>query len=144
MPESLDPFHYAFVVDDLGAARRFYGDSLGLPIGRSDSTWIDFNLYGHQIVAHLNPDKGHHAKADHRNPVDGHDVPVPHFGVVLKWDDWHELAGKLKRAGVDFVIEPYIKFKGQIGEHATMFLLDPSGNALEFKSFQDRTRLFAS
>ena len=137
---ALAPFHLAFPVDDLPAARRFYADLLGCPEGRSSGEWIDFNLYGHQIVAHLAPKK---TEGDHHNPVDGHEVPVPHFGVVLDWDDFHALAERLRAGGVSFVIEPYIRFAGQVGEQATMFFLDPSGNALEFKSFRDRSRLFA-
>jgi len=137
----LTPFHVAFPVDDLEAARHFYGTVLGCPEGRSAAEWIDFDLYGHQIVAHLKPKSG--ASAVHRNPVDGHDVPVPHFGVVLDLEDWHALAEKLKSAGTRFVIEPYIRFKGQTGEQATMFFLDPAGNALEFKAFADPSQLFA-
>jgi len=137
--KEIAPFHLAFPVDDLGAARRFYGGLLGCPEGRSSSEWIDFDLFGHQIVAHLAPKRA----ADHHNPVDGHDVPVPHFGVVLDWDDFHALAGQLRAGGVKFQIEPYIRFEGQVGEQATMFFRDPSGNALEFKAFRDRSQLFA-
>ena len=137
----LTPFHVAFPVDDLPAARHFYGTVLGCPEGRSAAEWIDFDLYGHQIVAHLKP--GSAASDAHRNPVDGHDVPVPHFGVVLEMDAWHALAERLKAAGTRFVIEPYIRFKGQVGEQATMFFLDPAGNALEFKAFADPAQLFA-
>ena len=133
------PFHLAFPVHDLAAARRFYGQFLGCPEGRSSSEWIDFDLFGHQIVAHLAPARA----SDHHNPVDGHDVPVPHFGVVLDWDQWESLADRLRAAGTKFVIEPYIRFKGQVGEQATMFLLDPCGNALEFKAFKDMGQLFA-
>ena len=136
----LTPFHIAFPVHDLEAARGFYGGVLGCPEGRSSDQWIDFDLYGHQIVAHLKP--GPAAKA-HHNPVDGHDVPVPHFGVVLDMDRWRELADRLRAAGTQFVIEPYIRFEGQVGEQATMFFHDPSGNALEFKAFKDRSQLFA-
>jgi extradiol dioxygenase family protein len=138
MPD-LAPFHLAFPVDDLAAARQFYGGRLGCPEGRSSHEWVDFDLYGHQIVAHLAPRKG----PDHHNPVDGHEVPVPHFGVVLDWDDFHALAGRLRAQGVRFVIEPYVRFAGQVGEQATMFFRDPAGNALEFKSFRDRSQLFA-
>jgi hypothetical protein len=134
------PFHLAFPVHDLGAARRFYGGLIGCPEGRSSDRWIDFDLYGHQIVAHL--DEGARA-ADVSNPVDGHDVPVPHFGVVLTMADWHALADRLTAAGIAFGIEPHIRFKGQVGEQATMFFCDPSGNALEFKAFADDTMLFA-
>jgi extradiol dioxygenase family protein len=135
----LTPFHLAFPVDDLGRARAFYGGLLGCPEGRSSAEWIDFDLFGHQIVAHLAPA----GAVRHHNPVDGHDVPVPHFGVVLGWDDFHALAARLKAGGVRFVIEPYIRFQGQVGEQATMFFYDPAGNALEFKSFRDLNQLFA-
>lgn len=137
---AIAPFHLAFPVDDLAAARAFYGGLLGCPEGRSSDEWIDFDLYGHQIVAHLAPKK---TGDDHHNAVDGHAVPVPHFGVVLDWDDFHALAGRLKAGGVRFVIEPGIRFAGQVGEQATMFFRDPAGNALEFKSFRDRSQLFA-
>lgn len=133
------PFHLAFPVHDLALARQFYGQFLGCPEGRSSSEWIDFDLFGHQIVAHLSPPRA----GVHHNPVDGHDVPVPHFGVVLEWDHFHRLAAQLRERGVEFVIEPYIRFAGQVGEQATMFFLDPAGNALEFKSFRDRAQLFA-
>jgi extradiol dioxygenase family protein len=139
---TLTPFHIAFPVDDLSAAREFYGRVLGCAEGRSSEQWIDFDLYGHQIVAHLQP-KSTDAIDAHRNPVDGHEVPVPHFGVVLDMADWHTLAERLKAAGTRFVIEPYIRFKGQTGEQATMFFHDPAGNALEFKAFADRSQLFA-
>ena len=124
----LTPFHIAFPVDDLEAARAFYGGLLGCPEGRSSAQWIDFDLFGHQIVAHLKPSP--EANRQHHNPVDGHDVPVPHFGVVLSMEDWQALADRLGAAGVRFVIEPYIRFKGEAGEQATMFFLDPAGNAL--------------
>ncbi len=137
----LTPFHIAFPVHDLAAAADFYGTLLGLPRGRSSDTWIDYDLFGHQIVAHLKPGM---AAANHHNPVDGHDVPVPHFGVVLEWNAFHAFAEKLRAAGIAFVIEPYIRFEGQPGEQATMFFLDPSGNALEFKSFRDPAKLFAT
>lgn len=142
---SIAPFHLAFPVHDLAAARQFYGQCLGCPEGRSSDEWIDFDLFGHQIVAHRvqpTPQPGGRT-ADHHNPVDGHEVPVPHFGVVLDWDDFHALAERLRQTGVPFVIEPYIRFAGQVGEQATMFFRDPSGNALEFKSFRDRSQLFA-
>ncbi len=140
--KDITPFHLAFPVDDLAAARHFYGTVLGCPEGRSADTWIDFDLFGHQIVAHYKP---HEAvtQESHHNKVDGHDVPVPHFGVVLPMDTWEELANRLKEAGVKFVIEPYIRFKGEVGEQATMFFLDPAGNALEFKAFADISQLFA-
>ena len=136
----LQPFHLAFPVHDLVAARAFYGDLLGCPEGRSAESWVDFDLYGHQIVAHLD---GAARPARITNPVDGHDVPVPHFGVVLAWDDWHALASRLEAAGVRFGIAPYVRFKGEIGEQATMFFTDPSGNALEFKAFKEMASLFA-
>lgn len=135
------PFHLAFPVDDLAAARQFYGVLLGCPEGRSSDEWIDFNLYGHQIVAHLAPRQN--GRDPHANPVDGHAVPVPHFGVVLDWDTWHQLAERLRSAGTEFVIEPYLRFEGQVGEQATMFFTDPAGNALEFKAFRDPSQLFA-
>jgi extradiol dioxygenase family protein len=138
----LTPFHIAFPVDDLPAARHFYGTLLGCPEGRSSENWIDFDLYGHQIVAHYKP-RAESAGQAHHNPVDGHDVPVPHFGVILTLEQWHGLAERLKQAGIRFVIEPYIRFKGETGEQATMFFLDPAGNALEFKAFADRSQIFA-
>ena len=134
------PFHLAFPVDDLAAARRFYGELLGCPEGRSSDRWIDFDLHGHQIVAHLAPDA---APRRASNPVDGEDVPVPHFGLVLPMDEWKALAERLRDGGVDFVIEPAIRFEGQPGEQATMFLLDPAGNALEFKAMANPAKLFA-
>ncbi|MDE2145487.1 MAG: VOC family protein [Burkholderiales bacterium] len=138
---NLAPFHLAFPVTDLARARAFYGGLLGCPEGRSSSEWIDFDFFGHQIVAHLAPPPA--AAAGHHNEVDGHDVPVPHFGVVLDWDDFHALAARLRAGGMTFVIEPYVRFAGQVGEQATMFFRDPSGNALEFKAFRDRSQLFA-
>jgi len=134
----LTPFHIAFPVDNLAKARAFYAETLGCPEGRSSDTWIDFDLFGHQIVAHLAPQR-----TQIHNPVDGHDVPVPHFGVVLGWDDFHALAERVRKAGIKFEIEPYIRFKGLPGEQATMFFYDPAGNALEFKSFRDLKQLFA-
>lgn len=139
---SLRPFHIAFPVDDLAAARHFYSTVLGCPEGRSADRWIDFNLFGHQIVAHLKP-KSEVSEGPHNNPVDGHDVPVPHFGVVLTQSDWEALAARLRAAGVKFIIEPYTRFKGEVGEQSTMFFLDPAGNALEFKAFADLSQLFA-
>ena len=136
----MHPFHLAFPVHDLAAARAFYGGLLGCPEGRSSPEWIDFDLYGHQVVAHLAP---HEASPASTNAVDDQQVPVRHFGVVLPMDEWHALADRLKAAGIRFVIEPYIRFKGEVGEQATMFFLDPSGNALEFKAFKDLTSLFA-
>jgi uncharacterized protein len=137
---ALCPFHLAFPVTSLSSARAFYGQLLGCPEGRSSDEWIDFDFFGHQIVAHLSPDE-----AGHRNTsaVDGHAVPVRHFGVVLSMPQWEALAAKLRAAGTRFVIEPYVRFKGQVGEQATMFFLDPSGNALEFKAFADPAQLFA-
>jgi uncharacterized protein len=138
---NLRPFHLAFPVHDLTAARAFYGDILGCGEGRSSEHWIDFDLYGHQIVAHLDP--GMDPRPSH-NRVDGHDVPVPHFGIVLTMPQWEALAARLKAADVRFGIEPGIRFKGQAGEQATMFFADPSGNALEFKAFADDAQLFAT
>ncbi len=138
---SLPPFHLAFPVHDLAAASAFYGALLGCPEGRSSDAWIDFDFYGHQIVAHLSPDAG---PRPHHNPVDGHDVPVPHFGAVLDMAAWESMARKLKAAGAEFVIAPTIRFRGQPGEQATMFFLDPSGNALEIKAMADPARLFES
>jgi extradiol dioxygenase family protein len=142
----LTPFHVAVQVRDIDEARHFYGDLLGCGEGRSDATWVDFDLFGHQFVCHLNPNLGREGVVQaHHNPVDGHGVPVPHFGVVLEMDAWNALAARLRHGGVKFVIEPYIRFKGEVGEQATMFLLDPSGNALEFKSFRDIAgQLFAT
>lgn len=134
------PFHLAFPVTSLEATRSFYGGLLGCPEGRSSQEWIDFDLYGHQIVAHLAPDEAGHRRT---NPVDGDSVPVRHFGVVLSMDEWSALAERLRARGVEFLIEPHIRFKGEVGEQATMFFLDPCGNALEFKSFADPSRLFA-
>jgi len=139
MSTTLPPFHLAFPVTSLGKAREFYGKLLGCPEGRSADDWVDFNFYGHQIVAHLSPEAGHRGTTR----VDSQNVPVRHFGAVLPMADWQALAEKLKGAGVQFVIEPYIRFKGEVGEQATMFLLDPCGNALEFKAFADIGRLFA-
>ncbi len=137
---TLPPFHLAFPVHDLAAARAFYGELLGCPEGRSDARWIDFDFFGHQIVAHLSEGAG--PRAAH-NPVDGHDVPVPHFGAVLPMAQWRALADRLEAAGTDFVIAPNIRFAGQPGEQATMFFLDPSGNALELKAMADPAKLFA-
>lgn len=133
-------FHLAFPVDDLDAARAFYGGLLGCSEGRSSESWVDFDLYGHQIVAHRV--EGARSVAG-TNPVDGHGVPVPHFGLILEWETWHALADRLRAVGVEFVIEPGIRFAGQVGEQATMFLFDPSGNALEFKAFRDDSQVFA-
>ncbi len=137
---AIPPFHLAFPVHDLAEARRFYGGLLACPEGRSSEAWIDFNLYGHQVVAHLSPDECRLAAT---GEVDGDAVPVRHFGVVLPMADWEALAGRLRAAGTRFIIEPHVRFKGQVGEQATMFFLDPSGNALEFKAFGDIGQLFA-
>jgi extradiol dioxygenase family protein len=146
MNKHLTPFHIAVQVRDIDEARQFYGEILGCSEGRSDKNWVDFNLYGHQFVCHLNPHLGKSGKlASHSNPVDGQGVPVPHFGVVLELNDWSALAERVKRRGMQFVIEPYTRFKGQAGEQATMFFLDPTGNALEFKAFKDISgQLFAT
>lgn len=138
----LTPFHLAIPVHDLTASRRFYGELLGCPEGRSADHWVDFNLFGHQLVCHVK--EGVTELGAGSNPVDGHEVPIPHFGVVLQMDDWRALAETVKAAGVEFVIEPYIRFEGEPGEQATMFFRDPSGNALEFKAFRNiEAELFA-
>ncbi|MBK9104150.1 MAG: VOC family protein [Saprospiraceae bacterium] len=140
MEQTIYPFHLAIPVDDLPAARHFYGQVLQCREGRTAELWTDYDLYGHQLVIHYKPK----AAADlHHNPVDGHDVPVPHFGVVLPWDEWERLAERMRQSGIAFVIEPYIRFAGQTGEQATMFFMDPCGNALEFKAFKDIGQLFA-
>jgi extradiol dioxygenase family protein len=138
---TLPPFHLAFPVHDLEAARTFYGGLLGCPEGRSSAEWIDFDFFGHQIVAHLDPAM---EPRRHHNPVDGHDVPVPHFGAVLDMEAWRGLANRLAAAGTAFVIEPTIRFRGQPGEQATMFFLDPSGNAIEMKAMARPENLFAA
>lgn len=137
---TIPPFHLAFPVHDLAEARRFYGELLGCSEGRSSPEWVDFNFHGHQIVAHLSPQSCGDAGV---NAVDGHGVPVRHFGAVLPMHEWEALAERLRAAGTRFVIEPYIRFKGEVGEQATMFFLDPSGNAIEFKAFADIGQLFA-
>jgi extradiol dioxygenase family protein len=140
MESSVRPgFHLAIPVDDLAKAREFYGGVLGLPEGRSAAAWVDWNFHGHQLVTHVVP--GARAEAG-RNPVDGHDVPVPHFGLILSVGDFHVLAEKMLDAGTEFVIEPYQRFAGEPGEQWTMFLHDPAGNALEFKAFRDESQLF--
>lgn len=131
----MTPFHLAIPVRDLAAARAFYGGVLGCPEGRSSTDWVDFDFFGHQLVCHAVASDG--AGRPAHNPVDGHDVPVPHFGMVLEMPDWEDLAARLKQAGTTFVIEPHVRFQGLPGEQATMFLTDPSGNALEFKAFRD-------
>lgn len=138
MPQPL--FHLAFPVDDLAKARAFYGGVLGCPEGRSSAEWVDFDFFGHQIVAHVAPDEVGHR---HTSPVDGEDVPVRHFGAILSMSEWQRMADRLRAAGVAFLIEPQVRFKGEPGEQATMFFLDPCGNALEFKAFEDMSRVFA-
>ena len=137
--KKLQPFHLAFPVHDLTEAKEFYTKVLGSTLGRSSEHWIDFNLFGHQVVAHLNPDELAKTKTSN---VDDKEVPVRHFGIILEWEKWHQFSAELKDKGVEFIIEPYIRFKGEIGEQATMFFLDPSGNALEFKSFKDPEMVF--
>ena len=134
-------FHLAFPVDDLEQAREFYGGVLGCEEGRSSEIWVDFNLYGHQIVTHLVPGR---AGVESTNPVDKDNVPIPHFGIILQMEDWKELSQRLRAKNVEFIIEPKIRFRGEVGEQATMFFLDPSGNALEFKGFQDFSNVFAN
>ncbi len=134
------PFHLAFPVRDLASTRAFYGDLLGCPEGRAADTWVDFDFFGHQISAHLADSKA----VTPTNEVDGDDVPVRHFGLVLAWPDWEALAERLARAGVAFLIEPHVRFRGEIGEQGTFFVVDPSGNALEFKTFRDPEKLFAA
>jgi len=135
------PFHVAVPVDDVQKARVFYRDVLGCEEGRSSEQWVDFNLFGHQFVIHYKPKSP--TEILHHNPVDGHNVPVPHYGVVLGWEEWEHLASTLRAHKIEFVIEPYVRFKGEVGEQATMFFLDPCGNALEFKAFKDINQLFA-
>lgn len=137
----LTPFHVAIPVDNVAKARRFYGEVLGCTEGRSDTHWVDFDFFGHQLVIHYKPKS--EDEAQHHNQVDGHAVPVPHYGVVLPWEVWESLATSLRDKGIEFVIEPYVRFQGQPGEQATMFFLDPCGNALEFKAFKDLGQLFA-
>jgi hypothetical protein len=138
-PLPIPRFHLAMPVDDLDEARRFYGGVLGLEQGRSADSWVDWNLHGHQFVTHLAQERASRV----RNPVDGHDVPVPHFGLILAVEEFHRLAGRLREAGTEFVIEPYLRFEGLPGEQWTMFLHDPAGNALEFKAFADDSQVFA-
>ena len=142
---ALTPFHIAVQVRDIDEARVFYKEVLGCTEGRSDPHWVDFNLYGHQFVCHLNPNLGKNGRlAAHFNPVDGHGVPVPHCGVVLRPTEWEDLVARVRRHDVRFVVEPNTRFKGRAGEQSTMFFLDPTGNALEFKSFRDiEAQLFA-
>ena len=136
----LSPFHLAIPVDNLEANRAFYTNTLELEEGRSSDHWVDYNFFGHQLVIHYKPKSEDDA---HTNLVDGKDVPVPHFGVVLDWEAFHEFADRIRSKGIFFIIEPYIRFKGEVGEQATMFFKDPSGNALEFKAFKDQSQLFA-
>lgn len=144
MPAPLAPFHLAVPVHDLALARRFYGELLGCAEGRSAPTWVDFDFFGHQLVAHLDPEHpGPPAAPPPGNEVDGHEVPVPHFGLVLAWEGWEALTARLQAAGVAFVVQPHVRFRGKVGEQATCFFLDPSGNAVELKAFRDPTQLFA-
>lgn len=136
----MHPFHLAIPTSNLESTRKFYGNLLGCGIGREADKWIDFNFFGHQLSIHLNPEETTQVSA---NVVDGKKVPVRHFGIVLPWDEWHRLSEHLQKNNIEFVIEPYIRFKGEVGEQATMFFLDPSDNALEFKSFKDMSQLFA-
>ncbi len=136
----LRPFHLAIPVRDIESTRKFYIEALGCEVGRSTNEWIDFNFFGHQLSAHVKPDE---LTGVRTNTVDGEDVPVRHFGIVLAWEDWHALSERLTAAGAEFLIKPGIRFKGQTGEQATLFITDPSGNALEFKSFKDDQQLFA-
>ena len=136
----INPFHLAFPVTDLEAARQFYVNILGCETGRSSDHWIDFDFFGHQLVAHLTNEPELKVPT---NLVDGKEVPIQHFGVILEWEEWEQLSSRLKKLNVTFIIEPHIRFKGKPGEQATMFFLDPSGNALEFKAFQDRSQIFA-
>ena len=140
MKTHISPFHLAIPVYNLNECRIFYRDILGCEEGRSSDHWVDFNFFGHQLVIHYKPKSD---EAIHSNPVDGKDVPVPHFGVVLPWDVFNSFAETLKNKNITFVIEPYIRFEGQVGEQATMFFKDPAGNALEFKAFKDISQLFA-
>ena len=141
----LPPFHLAIQVRNIDEAREFYGNKMGLPEGRSADTWVDFDFFGHQFVVHLNPNLGADGRVpNHCNPVDRHAVPVPHFGVVLTFEDWQQLAEKTRTFVGEYIIEPYVRFKGEPGEQWTMFFEDPSGNALEFKAFADiEGQLFA-
>ena len=135
-----NPFHLAFPINDIEETKSFYKKHFNCEIGREDKKWVDFDFYGHQLSAHLRPEELKNTK---KNSVDGKDVPVRHFGVILEWETWHQLSSKLKENNIDFIIDPYIRFKGEVGEQATMFFLDPSGNALEFKSFKDSRQVFA-
>lgn len=134
------PFHLAFPVNDLNKSHEFYTEILGCSTGRTSDHWIDFNFFGHQVVAHLKPEE---TGSSHTSEVDGDNVPVRHFGVILEWGDWESLAERLKSKNISFIIEPHIRFKNTSGEQATMFFSDPSGNALEFKAFKDKSQIFA-
>ena len=136
-----NPFHLAFPINDINETKSFYKKILGCKIGREDVKWVDFDFFGHQLSANVKPDELKNTK---KNAVDGKDVPVRHFGVILEWEAWHSLSEKLKENNISFIIEPYIRFEGEVGEQATMFFLDPSGNALEFKSFKDPKQIFAN
>ena len=136
----LQPFHLAIPVKELDATRTFYNTTLNCQEGRSSDRWVDLDFYGHQLVLHI----ADHAGQDNHNSVDGHEVPIPHFGVVLTMEDWEDLADRLKKHGMQFIVDPYIRFKGEAGEQATMFFKDPSGNSLEFKAFQNIDQLFAT
>lgn len=140
---AMTPFHLAFPVRDLEATRAFYVELLGCKVGRSGDAWIDLDFFGHQITAHLVSPSGGHEAPPPTNPVDGKDVPIPHFGAVLEWSAWHDIADRLRAAGVAFLIEPHIRFPGEVGEQATLFMPDPSDNYIELKSFQDPSQLFA-
>jgi len=144
--KSLTPFHLAIQVRDINEARNFYTHTLNCNEGRSSNEWVDFNLYGHQLVCHLNPNIGKTGLIpSHSKGIDGHGVPIPHFGVILEMSDWQSLADHLKGLNIEFVIDPYIRFKGEAGEQATLFIFDPSGNAIEFKAFKDiENQLFAT
>ena len=139
--QNITPFHIAIPVHNLAECRTFYREILNCEEGRSSDHWVDFNLFGHQLVIHYKPKS--ETESIHHNPVDGHDVPVPHYGVVLTWDTFQSFSEELKSKNVKFVIEPYVRFKGKVGEQATMFFYDPAGNALEFKAFKDMGQLFA-
>jgi len=140
---NVNPFHLAIPVNNLEKCRTFYNDILECSEGRSTEKWVDFNFFGHQLVIHKKPSNQETNEQPITNPVDGHNVPVPHFGVVLDWDEWTALSEKLKTKGIEFVLEPYIRFEGQVGEQATMFFLDPEGNSLEFKAFKNINQLFS-
>ena len=136
---SLQPFHLAIPVDNIEKSRNFYTNTLGFKEGRSDKKWVDYDFFGHQLVIHLD---NSYSRDKNLNSVDGHDVPIPHFGVVLDWIEWESFSKKIMDLKIEFIIKPYIRFKGKVGEQATMFFLDPSGNALEFKSFKNPNQLF--